>query len=298
VQLDQLRLFLAVAAAGGFSRAATLTGSTQSAVSKRMIALEQALECRVFERTGRGVRLTEAGRVLLPRAEALVAEAERLRDVVAHAVGQPRGQVRLAVQQSVSWPLVGHVHASIARAHPSIRLEISEAPMREIDEWLREGRVDIAVLSRLSRDEPAGAALFAPTMHLVGARGNAVTRGPTIPFSRLAGLPLIVASMSNAGRVLFEEEARRRGIRLDVILELNSIHLVKRLVATGAGYAFASRRAIAGELEAGLLSAARIVRPQIRQRYFLALAGTREPTAAVRVVADVVRAAARSEAEA
>lgn len=294
VQLEQLRVFIGVATAGSFSRAATLAGSTQSAVSKRMLALEQELSCRLFERTGRGARLTDAGRLLLPRAEALVTDADRLGDVLAASLGQPRGHVRLAVQQSVSWPLVGHVHAKAAVSFPNLRLEVFEAPMKQIDEWLREGRVDIAIVSRLSHEEPAGEdPLFAPTMHLVSAKGDPATRAPTIPFARLAALPLILASMSNAGRVLIEEQARRRGLRLSVVLEINSVHLVKRLVATGAGYAIASRQAIAAELKAGVLSASRLVRPQIRQRFYLSVAGNRETTAAVRVVADLVREAAR-----
>ena len=70
--LEQLRVFLAVAAAGSFSRAATLSDSTQSAVSKRVLALERELGAACGERTGRGARLTEAGRSLLPRADALV----------------------------------------------------------------------------------------------------------------------------------------------------------------------------------------------------------------------------------
>ena len=97
------------------------------------------------------------------------------------------------------------------------------------------------------------------------------------------------------GSRLDREQARRRGLRLSVVLEINSVHLIKRLVATGAGYAIASRQAIAAELKAGTLSASRIVRPQIRQRFYLSVAGNREPTAAVRVVADLVREAARMQ---
>jgi DNA-binding transcriptional LysR family regulator len=71
LELEPLRLFLQVAATGSFSRAATLASSTQSAVSKRIGALERRLDVRLFERTGRGARLTPAGRRLLPRAEAV-----------------------------------------------------------------------------------------------------------------------------------------------------------------------------------------------------------------------------------
>jgi DNA-binding transcriptional LysR family regulator len=296
MQIDQLRLFLSIAAAGSFSRAATLGRTTQSAVSKQMLALEKELDCRLFERTGRGARLTDAGRLLLPRAESLVAEMGRLASVVARDLQQPRGQVRFAVQQSVSWPLVGHVHERMRRSYPQLRLEIFEAPMTQIDEWLREGRVDVGVLSRLPRDDAAsGEPLLTRAMHLVSARGDRLTREPTIAFARLAGLPLIAASLSNAGRLMLEEEARQRGVELRVVLELNSNYLAKQLVARRAGYWIASRPVIEPELRAGTLSASRIVRPQIRQRFYLAVAGQREPTAAVRAVADLVREAATAE---
>lgn len=291
-------MFVEVASAGSFSRAATIAGSTQSSVSKRMLALERALDCRLFERTGRGARLTDSGRLLLPRAEALVTDADRLRDVLSVAIGQPRGQVRLAVQQSVAWPLVGRVCRRITRSYPNIRLEVSESPMKQIDDGLREGRIDVGLLSRLPHEAPASEIpLFAPTMLLVAPKGDALTRSPTIDFGRLATLPLIVASMSNAARVLLEEQARRRGIKLKVALEVNSTYLTKRLVASGAGYAITSREAIVDEVRNGTLSASRIVRPQFRQRFYLSVAGNPESMLAVRVVADVVRAVTRMRPE-
>jgi LysR family transcriptional regulator, nitrogen assimilation regulatory protein len=298
VGIDDLKLFLAVASAGSFSRAATLAGTTQSAISKRMLVVERQLDCRLFERTGRGAQLTDAGRSLLPRAEHLVTEVARLVEDVASDVRRPRGHVRFAVQQSVSWPLVGDVVRRVGRELPEVHLEIFEAPMTQIDEWLREGRIDLAVVSRLPRDDAAaGDPLFARTMHLVAPRGDRLARQPTIPFSRLAGLPIIIASLSNAGRLLLEEEARRRGWNLAVIAEVNSIHLVKRLVAEGRGYWIGSRRTVAGEIASGTLAATRIVRPLVRQRFYLAHAGTREATSATRAVAGIVRDLARSEGE-
>ncbi|MEO8487128.1 MAG: LysR family transcriptional regulator, partial [Betaproteobacteria bacterium] len=105
MELEPLRLFLHVAATGSFSRAAALASSTQSAVSKRIGALERELAARLFERTGRGARLTPAGRRLLPRAEALTAEVDCLAELVADDAFALRGVVRIALQPSVSWPL-------------------------------------------------------------------------------------------------------------------------------------------------------------------------------------------------
>jgi len=294
VQLEQLRTFIDVAAAGSFSRAGTLSGSTQSSVSKRILALERALGSRLFERTGRGALLTQAGRVLLSRAEALIADTDRLPEIVAESIAQPRGHVRVAIQQSVSWPLVGHLYRRVATTFPGIRLEISEATMKQIDEWLRDGRIHVGVLSKLPQEAAGGEIpLFAPALHLIGARGDPQTRGSTIEFARAAKLPLIVPTQSNAARVLIEEHARRLGIGLNVVLEINSMYLTRRMVTMRAGYAMISRKAIVDELQAGLLSASRIVRPKLVQRFYLALASARGIAPAVRVVADLLCKVAR-----
>lgn len=289
MDLWTLKLFLHVAAAGSFSRAAVLTASTQSAVSKRISALETELSARLFERTGHGARLTDAGRVLLPRAEALTSEADGLGDLIANDRRAPRGTVRFAVQPSVAWPLVGDLVAAVSNRYPGIRLQIAEGTTRQIDEWLLEGRIDLGLMS----SEPASAqaeatALFALPMLLVGKAGNKALGEPVISFSQFARLPLIMATIPNGGRVLVEEEARRQHVALNVALEVNSVHLIKRLVAQGAFYTIASYPSVAAEVAAGELAVSRIVRPGIQQTFYLAIGGRRMPAAAVRAVAELV----------
>src|SRR5690348_7678362 len=147
IELEPLRLFLQVAATGSFSRAATLTSSTQSAVSKRIAALERRLDVRLFERTGRGARLTPAGRRLLPRAEALTAEIDRLPEFVADDSRSLAGVVRLSLQPSVSWPLVGDLVGAVRLRYPNLHLQIAEGPTRQIEESLVDGRIDLGVVS-------------------------------------------------------------------------------------------------------------------------------------------------------
>jgi hypothetical protein len=95
---------------------------------RRVIGMAIQLEARLFERTGRGARLTPAGRRLLPRAEALTAEVDRLPEIVADDAARLAGVVRLAVQPSASWPLVGDLVAIARRRHPNVRLQIAEGP--------------------------------------------------------------------------------------------------------------------------------------------------------------------------
>ena len=96
--------------------------------------------------------------------------------------------------------------------------------------------------------------------------------------------------------MLLEERAREHGVELDVVLEVNSIHLIKRLVARGGLYTIASPPSVRAEIAARDLSAVRIVRPQMVQAFHLALGGRRHPGAAVRMVADLVRRLARGDA--
>ena len=294
MELEPLRLFLQVAATGSFSRAAALASSTQSAVSKRIGALERELEARLFDRTGRGARLTPAGRRLLPRAEALTAEADRLPEFVADGAASMAGVVRLSVQPSVSWPLVGDLVTIVRRRHPSLRLQIAEGPTRQIEESLADGRVDLGIVSL---PPPPGLgefeALFEVPLGLVAAAGDPEARRRTLPFARFARLPLVIATMPNGGRVLVEEEARRAGISLNVVVELNSIHVMKKLVALGGLYSLASCGAIASEVAAKELSLVRIVSPEIRQTFYLVVGARRHASPAVQAIAGIVRDLAR-----
>lgn len=296
IEFDALHLFLNVAATGSFSRAAALASTTQSAVSKRISALEEDLGARLFRRTGRGAALTDAGRALVPRAEALTAEVAGLGELVRDARDAPRGLVRLTVQPSIGWPLVGDLAVATRERHPGIRLQISEGTTGQIEEWLAEGRIDVGVMS----SEPAGThveteRLFSVPLLLAASVDDPITRAPSVPLSRLAGLPLVIATLPNGGRVLLEERAREHGVELNVVLEVNSIHLIKRMVARDGLYTIASPPSVRAEIAAGELSAARIVRPQIVQDFHLALGGRRRSGAAVRAVADLVRRLARGD---
>jgi LysR family nitrogen assimilation transcriptional regulator len=288
MELAALKAFLHVAATGSFSRAAALERSTQSAVSKRIGMLEHELSARLFERTGRGARLTDAGRLLLPRAEALTAEADGLADLIRGGRDTPRGNVRIAVQPSVGWPLVGDVVTAAQARYPGIRLQIAEGTTGQIEEWLNDGRLDLGVLSTAPVHADAQSLFVVPSL-LVAKAGDPEVRRASLPFARLATLPIVIATMPNGGRVLIEEEARRRGIRLNIVLEVNSIHLIKRLVARGGCYTLASPPSVAAEIAAGELGAARVVRPEILQTFYLAIGARRPAGAAVRAVADLIR---------
>ncbi|MCC6197748.1 MAG: LysR family transcriptional regulator [Burkholderiales bacterium] len=268
MELGHLRLFVTVAACGTFSRAAAVAATTQSAVSKRIAELEIECGSRLFVRTGRGVTLTDAGRWLLPRAEALSSEIDGLSDQLASTFAEPRGVVRFGLQPSVAWPLVGELVQRARSELPGVRLQILEGPTGEVDAWLREGRIDRALLNT-RRQRDGSTPLFTTAFHLIAATGDTLTAAPSVAFRRLRGLPLVAAVLPNGGRVLLEEAAQRAGFDLDIAVEVNSVYMLKRLVGMRVGHGIASRQSVVNELKAHTLQASRIVSPALHEHFVL-----------------------------
>ena len=250
--LDQLRVFLAVAAAGSFSRAAALSDSTQSAVSKRVLALERELGATLFERTGRGARMTDAGRALLPRADVLVKDADALADS-----SRPTRRDRAApcASRSSRPPRGRWCATSISACAMRTRPSTCRSPKRRRRRW-SSGCATGATISACCRNRRAQrcpAPSRSSRRHCSSCRARVIrlTRRPTVAFDRLAKLPLVVAVMPNGGRVLLEEVARQRGVRLNVAMDVYSIHLIKKLVRDGLAYTIAFASAIADEIASG-----------------------------------------------
>ncbi|MGW2301033.1 LysR family transcriptional regulator [Streptomyces sp. NPDC001809] len=148
IEARHLRVLRAVAATGSFSAAARELGCTQPAVSQQMKALESSAGTPLLIRTGREMRLTEAGEVLVRHASGILAGLTAAEEEVAAIAGLRAGRVRLVSFPSGSSTLVPTALAALRAAHPGTRVSLVEAePPRSI-EMLREGDCDVALAFR------------------------------------------------------------------------------------------------------------------------------------------------------
>ncbi|MFJ4339037.1 LysR family transcriptional regulator [Streptomyces sp. NPDC088915] len=148
IEARHLRVLRAVAATGSFSAAARELGCTQPAVSQQMKALEASAGTPLLIRTGREMRLTQAGEVLVRHASGILAGLTAAEEEVAAIAGLRAGRVRLVSFPSGSSTLVPTALAALRAAHPGTRVSLVEAePPRSI-EMLREGDCDIALAFR------------------------------------------------------------------------------------------------------------------------------------------------------
>ncbi|MFE3494937.1 LysR family transcriptional regulator [Streptomyces sp. NPDC059175] len=154
IEARHLRVLRAVAATGSFSAAARELGCTQPAVSQQMKALEASVGTPLLIRTGREMRLTQAGEVLVRHAAGVLAGLTAAEEEVAAIAGLRAGRVRLVSFPSGSSTLVPAALAALRAAHPGTRVSLVEAEPPRSEEMLREGDCDVALAFRYG---PGGA---------------------------------------------------------------------------------------------------------------------------------------------
>jgi LysR family nitrogen assimilation transcriptional regulator len=284
------QIFLRVAAAGSLSKAATALGMPQSMVSRAIAHLERQCGERLFVRTGRGVVPTELGTRLLPRVAQLAADAEVLLEDIRAASGRPAGEVLIGLLPSAVPRFAGALAAAVRAQMPGVRLHLVEAASALLEEHLREGRLDMAVVLREDAASVGDERVLARVpLHLVGRRGDAVLAGGEVALAELSGLPLVLPARPHLLRARLDRLAAEHGLQLQVAVEADSVQLHYEVAAAGAGFAIAS--IAAGRIDERLASA-RIVQPELERFVVLAESPRRPHTRATREVRRLVCALA------
>jgi LysR family nitrogen assimilation transcriptional regulator len=289
MDLAKLKLFAEVAEHGSLTKASIALSSVPSALSRKIAALERECGGRLFHRTGRGVTLTELGQRILPRIKELLGGLDVLSQEIRANAGVPSGQVRIGLLASLMHPLIDRLFRDLRERHPGIRLNIFGGSNGQLDEWLASGFVDMAVLFRYGKSEVGNEQpLGIVDTYLVGPKNDPLTRQPTVKFSVLDKLPLILPGAPNGLRVILDQLARKRGIELNILMEVNSLPVQRDLVAEGGIYTVLAGYAAERDVRAGLLQTSRIVNPSIERIVTLGLTSQRPASLASREVARLI----------
>lgn len=287
--LQKWRTFLAIAEHGSLTRAALFLDSNQSLLSRHLNALERECKARLFNRTGRGVALSDVGQRILPHVKSLLADAEQLELEIRGEALEPAGRVIIGSLPSITNPMVGRLFNELRIRHPSIRLKILEGSSGQVEEWLADGRVDIAILYRYGNSPPEHEqALATVDSYLIGAAGDRLTASKEVEFSALHELPFILPSAPNGLRTALNAIARQQHISLEPTIEADSLPLMRSIVAETKLYTVLPIHAVWTEVQEGRLQAAKIISPAVQRIVSMALASTKGPAKAVSVVASEI----------
>lgn len=171
--LEQLRIFVAVAEAPSMTRAAEMLHLTQPAASAAVAALEGRHAARLFDRVGRRLELSAAGRIFLPEAKAVLARADAARRVLADLAGLERGEVRIVASQTVATYWLPAVLARFAAAHPGIALPLAVGNSAGAAAAVSDGRADLGfVEAEVTDDQLRVQAIGGDRLGLYAAPGH------------------------------------------------------------------------------------------------------------------------------
>ncbi len=287
--LQKWRMFVAIGELGSLTRAALFLDSNQSLLSRQLNALERECGARLFNRTGRGVELSEVGLRLFPQVKALLGDAERLEAQVQGEALEPTGRVTLGLLPSIALPLMGRLFSEIRSRFPAVSLKVLEGSSGQVEEWLTDARVDIAVLYRYGPTLPESEqSLAVVDSYLIGAKGDKVSASGEVAFNQLDELPFILPGAPNGLRTALDSIARQQHIVLSAAIEADSLPLQKSLVEKERLYTVLPLHAVWNEVAEHRLQASRIVDPPFQRTVAMATSKAKGPARAVSAVASQI----------
>lgn len=263
--LEQLRIFIAVAEQEHMTRAAEALHLTQSATSAAIAALEQRHAVRLFDRVGRNIKLTAAGRLFVTEARAVLARASAAEAMLADLAGLKRGSLSLAASQTVgNYWLPQLIHRFHSR-YPGITLDLKIGNTDQVAEWVQDGRADLGFVEG-AIDDPALSARTIGEDELVLVVGAshpwAGKRAPKLAEMKSASW--VAREQGSGTRKIFETALAGLGLAardINIVLELPSNESVRGAVISGAGATILSKLVATNTLTSGALVALKMPLP-------------------------------------
>lgn len=238
LELSNLHAFVAVARSGSFSMAAENLHLTQPAVSRRIAALETELGQRLFDRIGRFTGLTEAGRVLLPKAEALLDQSADLRRSLANLAHQVSGPLAIGTSHHIGLHRLPPVLRRYHREYPLVQLDIrfldSESGCAEVE----RGSLDLAIVTLPNDPRPnlELTRVWEDPLHIAIARDHPLAGRERVSLAELLAHPAVLPARGTYTRQILEQALGSDAVRVRARLATNYLETLRMLVSIGLGW--------------------------------------------------------------
>jgi DNA-binding transcriptional LysR family regulator len=293
LDLHRLRLLCEVADRGSLTAAASALSYSTSSVSEQIVALEREAGLQLLERGARGVRLTEAGSLVVARARELLVGVDALRAELDDLAGLRAGHLRLSAFPTAGARLVPRAVAAFRARHPDVGLTLTEADPDEALARLAAWEVDIALVYRFERFEaPTGGrheelGLLTDELRVVLPAGHRLAGRRRLDLARLAEEPWIQGVRQGSTLHILPAACRAAGFEPRVAFRTDDITALQGFVAAGLGIAVISQLALPLARDDLVV---RTLRPALRRSVSAALPSGRRPPA-VRAMLEVLAAA-------
>jgi DNA-binding transcriptional LysR family regulator len=286
LDLMRLQTFLHAAEHLSFSAAARHMHLTQPTVSHHIKALEDDLGVELFERSGGSLRLTEAGRLLLPRARKLVRESIELHQMMESLHDRILGEIRIACSTTTGKYILPQFAARFRSRHPGVRISILRCTPEYVVPRLLEAEANLGVVSYdvCGSEELECQEFFEDHIVLIAPTEHPWVQRQFIDPSELLEEPFLVREPTSGTRRVMLAELGKHSIVLDdmnIFMELGNAEAIIRTVEGGFGVSLVSKLAAACALERGTVAEVPVAGFELYRRVFMVQPNIREANRAV-----------------
>jgi len=300
MQLDTIQLFCDIAREGSISSGARLHGVTQSAASQRIMALEREFGARLLDRGTRPIRLTEAGEIYCKGCGEILDRYEQLKRQIsgpAQAPGVIHGAVRVAAIYSAGIDLLSRAEERLAAEHPEVKVRVDYLQPAAVHERVRDQRVDFGILSYPQQWRGLVAqALRDEEMVVVCRAGHSLAHHEKLSPATLVNQLLVGFDSSLPIANQIGTYLRRNGGNPALSHTFDNIDTIKAYVSHSNEAAILPRRAVAREVEEGVLVAVRL-EPKLSRPVAIVTPPHWQQSAAAKALIDVLIADSALSAE-
>jgi DNA-binding transcriptional LysR family regulator len=266
-----LESFLTVARTGNLTEAARELHVTQPGLTARLQRLEAELGAELLVRLPRGVRLTEAGRALLPYAERALESLDQGTAAVRDLVRGTGGRIEIGAAPAVSTYVLPRALQRFASEHPAVALGVRTGHSEELLSLVLAEQVQIAIVRTLRHPEIESTPLYEDEVVLATHPAHAFAGDHAVRVEQLGDQPLILFDPSSSYHELTSAMYRAAGVAPRGVMVLDSIDAAKRMVQLGLGIALLPRSALREELDDGSLAAITVVSTAPVRRQIVAI---------------------------
>ncbi len=270
MELGRLEAFVQVANLLSFSRAADALFLTQPTVTARIQALERELGEPLFERTGRAVRLTDAGREFLPHVQRALQAVKDGNDAIASARDVERGTLSVGTAPTIGAYVLPALLQQFAARYPGVEISIRTGRSDEILEMLLADEVQVGIERHRTHADITTVALYEDDIYLVASSDHPIVQPGAVTVPRIGREAVIFFDVGSSYHAISQAIFHDAGVTPRHTLEVDSLEMAKHLVLKGLGLAFLPRVAVEHDLAEGSLVRVEIEgRPPLRRQIAL-----------------------------
>ena len=253
MDFGQIDAFVQVAKHQSFSRAAEVLQLTQPSITARIQALERELGEEMFERSGRGVKLTDGGHAFLPYVERILQTLREGRDAVEDVRNVQLGSLRLGSAITISTYVLPNMLHQFCERYPGIDMVVRTGRSEQVLNMLLSDDVQVAIIPAVNNHELESVHLYDDEIALVTYPGHAFAASGKATIAEAAAEPIVLFDRGSSYYSLINTFFRQAGVIPNVAMELDSLEATKRMVEEGLGIALVPLVTVTRELEAGTL---------------------------------------------